>query len=142
MRHKHPGTYPPLILVAAVDTEAARTLVHHFEKRGFNVAHSGTAEETLRLAEGLRFNLAVIDAQFEDMSGIELCRRLKSYDSRLPVIMASADRSAATERKAREAGIIHYMQTPLNLQRIQAVVDYALRPASIHGIPTRLTTWH
>ena len=50
-----------------------------------------TATEALRLAESARFDLYVIDNHFPDGSGVELCRQIRGFDGRTPLVVYSGN---------------------------------------------------
>ena len=54
----------------------------------------------------------VLDIKLGGMSGIELRRRLKASNPRLPVIFITGIDREATRKEAMEAGCVAYLQKP------------------------------
>ena len=54
----------------------------------------------------------VLDIHLAGISGIELCRRLKSVRSKLPVIFITAADDEATKEEAGQAGCVAYLRKP------------------------------
>jgi len=61
-----------------------------------------------------------------DMSGHALVSRLKEIDSRVHVLMTAGDYRPEFEVRARQIGILHYAQKPVDPERLEAVVAKAL----------------
>src|SRR5437773_1102879 len=92
----------PRVLVVDDDARVRHFLTTALGAAGFAVTATGTGEEGLRLAAA-RPDLVVLDVDLPDLSGREVCRRLKVAEETaiIPVLMLSgvftdvADRSPA-----------------------------------------------
>jgi len=82
----------------------------------------------------LRPDLVLLDMQLPDISGLELLRHMKNDDmlAAIPVIVVSADATAARIREALTLGALHYVTKPLDVARFLAVLDETLE-----GLDTR-----
>ena len=71
---------------------------------GYEVLEAATAEEALRLIAATRPSLIVLDVNLPDLSGMEVCRRLKQdpATAAIPVILITA---AWMSEQARLEGI-------------------------------------
>lgn len=118
-----------MILVADIDTKAARLLAAHLARHGFKVKSTSSGQDVLALARSRRLGLAIVDMALKDMSGPTLSARLKEVNATVPVLMTSADDRPELEMQARHTGIIYYAHKPTNYRRVQAVVEKALRKA-------------
>ncbi|MEU9781627.1 fused response regulator/phosphatase [Streptomyces phaeochromogenes] len=90
------------------------------------------AELDVRLRAGSLPDVALIDVGLPDMSGFELCRRLKAQPpmSTLPVVHFSAAAVAPADRcEGLEAGGEAYLTVPAEPEEIRAVVRAAVRAA-------------
>ncbi len=78
-----------------------------------------------------RPDLVLLDMQLPDIPGIELLRHLKQDDSiaGIPVVVVSADATAAHMQEALVAGALHYVTKPLDVGRFLAIVDAILEDA-------------
>ncbi|WP_246564568.1 fused response regulator/phosphatase [Streptomyces roseirectus] len=92
-------------------------------------------EVDVRLSEGDRFDVALVDVGLPDMSGFELCRRLKAAPrtATLPVVHFSAAVAPLDRCKGLDAGGEAYLTVPADPMEIQAVVRAALRGARKRG---------
>ncbi|GAA3805226.1 SpoIIE family protein phosphatase [Streptomyces chiangmaiensis] len=98
------------------------------------VASGGEAltELGLRLRQGTLPDVALVDVGLPDMSGFELCRRLKSSPTTaaLPVVHFSAVSDGPEFRcRGLDSGGEAYLSVPAEPEEIQAVVRAAVRSA-------------
>src|SRR5258708_14474210 len=92
---------------------------------------TGTGEEGLRLA-GSRPELVVLDVELPDLSGREVCRRLKAAEdtAAIPVLMLSGVFTAAVDRsEALEDGSDAYLTKPVTSPELVAMAR-ALLPTA------------
>ncbi len=115
-----------LLLVVDTDDEAGRVLADHFSQRGFRAAHTTLGQDALDLAHAGRLRAAIVDVALRDMSGHALVARLKEIDPRVKVLMTAGDYRPEFEVRARQIGILHYAQKPVDPERLEAVVAKAL----------------
>ncbi|MYS89607.1 MULTISPECIES: fused response regulator/phosphatase [Streptomyces] len=98
------------------------------------VASGGEAlvELDVRLRDGTLPDVALVDVGLPDMSGFELCRRVRARPpmGALPVVHFSAAATAPGDRcRGLDAGGDAYLTVPAEPQEIQAVVRAAVRGA-------------
>ncbi|MBD0837208.1 fused response regulator/phosphatase [Streptomyces sp. TRM68416] len=98
------------------------------------VASGGEAlvELDTRLHGGVLPDVALVDVGLPDMSGYELCRRVRAQPSTaaLPVVhFSAAPRGAAERCQGLDAGGDAYLTVPAEPREIQAVVRAAVRAA-------------
>jgi CheY-like chemotaxis protein len=78
--------------ILVVDDEAnIRELYKvEFEDMGYEVTTVPDGVQALAAIGKTRFDLVTLDMQMPDMDGIEILRRMKEKDSKLPVIICTA----------------------------------------------------
>ena len=123
-----------LILIVEDDPPLAELLHWHVSQAGYDVLATADGEEALLLIEEERPDLVILDWMIENLSGIEVCRRIRRMGelSSLPVIMLTA-RSAEDDRlRGLETGADDYMTKPFSpaelILRVKAVLRRT-RPA-------------
>ena len=83
------------------DDEDTRELVAHvLANSRYTVVAAANGDEALKLARTKNFDLYVIDNWMSGVSGIDLCRKLREFDSRTPILFYSG---AAFERDKQDA---------------------------------------
>ncbi|MCX5047687.1 MULTISPECIES: fused response regulator/phosphatase [unclassified Streptomyces] len=102
------------------------------------VATGGQAlvELDVRLRKGMLPDVALVDVDLPDMSGFELCRRLKErpHMAGLPVVHFSAAAVAPGDRcQGLDAGAETYLTVPAEPEEIEAVVRAAVRTARLRA---------
>jgi len=117
-------------ILCADDTEAQRyVLVHVLRKAGFQVLEAGTGRAALAMMEAAP-DLVVLDVNLPDISGIEVCRKIKSNPStaRTPVLQISATFVSTEARVAGlEGGADAYLVQPIAPDELTATVRALLR---------------
>ncbi|MGW3425034.1 SpoIIE family protein phosphatase [Streptomyces phaeochromogenes] len=122
------------------DVPASRYAIGAVLRRaGHRVVPVATADEALveldvRLRAGSLPDVALIGVGLPDMSGFELCRRLKAQPplSTLPIVHFSAAAVAPADRcEGLDTGAEAYLTVPAEPEEIQAVVRAAVRAAQM-----------
>jgi DNA-binding response OmpR family regulator len=89
------------ILCVEDDKDSCELIQFILESEGFRVVSCATSEEGLRLAQSGSFSAIVLDHRLANISGLEICRRIRIYDKQTPIIFYTA----AAYPKDREAGL-------------------------------------
>src|SRR5271154_5663626 len=92
----------PMPTLLVVDDEAAILLAFRraFRDTVYQVVTAETAADGLTQARDHRPDVAVLDVQLPDGSGLELFSRLRALDARMPVIFITGKATADTAIKA------------------------------------------
>jgi two-component system phosphate regulon response regulator PhoB len=122
----------PRILI--VEDEEALTLLlrYNLEAAGYEVeAVSRGDEADVRLKEGSP-DLVILDWMLPGLSGIELCRRLRSRPEarQLPIIMLTARGEESERVRGLSTGADDYIVKPFSIPELLARVAALLRRAS------------
>ncbi|NTV14174.1 MAG: response regulator [Desulfobulbaceae bacterium] len=78
--------------ILLVDDEESIHILYReeLEELGYEVHSAMSGEEAMRVLPSLRPNLIILDIQMPGMNGIDVLRRVKEQDPKLPVILSSA----------------------------------------------------
>src|SRR5207247_1429378 len=126
-----PGRAGPRVLVVDDDARVRHFLTTALGAAGFAVTATGTGEEGLRLAAA-RPDLVVLDVDLPDLSGREVCRRLKVAEETaiIPVLMLSGVFTDVADRsQALEDGSDAYLIKPVTSRELVAMARALLRAA-------------
>jgi len=124
----------PKILLVEDDANLVELVRYNLEAAGFAIVSTSDGEEALVLAEEEKPDLVVLDWMIENLSGIEVCRRLRrgSATANLPIVMLTARAEEADRVRGLETGADDYLTKPFSprelVARIRAVLR-RLRPA-------------
>lgn len=126
----------PTVLVVEDEPAQREVLAYNLEAEGFAVARAENGEEALILVDEACPDIIVLDWMLPNVSGIEICRRLKSRtDTRgIPIIMLSARSEEVDRVRGLETGADDYVVKPYSVVELMARVRTQLRrtrPASV-----------
>ena len=113
-----------------VDMRYTKTRV--LRQSGYEVVECDNGADALRKTRELMPDLVLCDVQLPDMSGLDVCRRIKedAVTGTIPVIQISA--TFVTKEHQREAlkyGADIYLTEPLEPKELETVVSVLLRLA-------------
>ncbi|AKO96959.1 MAG: phosphate regulon transcriptional regulator PhoB [Marinovum algicola] len=126
----------PTVLVVEDEPAQREVLSYNLEAEGFRVSRAEDGEQALLLAEEESPDIIVLDWMLPNVSGIEVCRRLKSRPETraVPVIMLSARAEEVDRVRGLETGADDYVVKPYSVVELMARVRAQLRrtrPASV-----------
>ena len=109
--------------------DSARVPAAVFEAEGFRVAQAGNGEEALILVDEMAPDVIVLDWMLPSVSGIEVCRRLKSRPETrgVPIIMLSARSEEVDRVRGLETGADDYVIKPYSVLELMARARAQLR---------------
>ena len=126
----------PKVLVVEDEPAQREVLAYNLEAEGFDVAKAGNGDDALLLVDEDTPDIIVLDWMLPGVSGIEICRRLKTRrDTRaVPIIMLSARSEEVDRVRGLETGADDYVVKPFSVVELMARVRAQLRrtrPATV-----------
>ena len=126
----------PKVLVVEDELAQMELLNYNLEKEGFQVVSAMDGEEALLLVEEQTPDLILLDWMLPNVSGIEVCRQLKSRGDMksIPVLMLTARGEETDLVRGLETGADDYMTKPYSVVELVARVRALLRrtkPSSV-----------
>jgi two-component system KDP operon response regulator KdpE len=116
------------VLVCDDELQILRALKVVLRDAGFEVTAVATAKEALDAAAVRPPDAAIIDLMLPDGSGVEVCRRLRSW-SEMPIVVLSAIGDEDQKVEALEAGADDYVTKPFGPRELVARLNAVLRRA-------------
>jgi two-component system phosphate regulon response regulator PhoB len=119
----------PYILVVEDEDALSTLLQYNLEKEGYDVALAADGEEALMLVNERLPDLIVLDWMMPKISGIEVCRRLRSRaDSRnVPIVMLTARGEESDRIRGLDTGADDYVIKPFSMTELTARIRAVLR---------------
>jgi two-component system phosphate regulon response regulator PhoB len=119
----------PKILLVEDDANLVELIRYNLDKEGFDVVSTPDGEEALVLAEEERPDVVVLDWMIANLSGIEVCRRLRRAPetASLPIIMLTARAEEGDRVRGLETGADDYVTKPFSPRELVARVRALLR---------------
>src|SRR6266508_6551012 len=115
------------ILVIDDDPAITSLLKRGLSYEGYAVDITGTGEAGLALAREHPPDLVVLDIMMPGINGLEVLRRLRAGDTRLPVIMLTAKDDLSDQVQGLETGADDYVVKPFTFEVLLARVRALLR---------------
>ena len=119
----------PHILVIEDEAAQREILSYNLESEGYRVSKAHDGEEGLLIVAEDAPDVIVLDWMMPHLSGIEVCRRLKSRSATrtIPVIMLSAKSEEVDKVRGLETGADDYVVKPYSVSELMARVRTQLR---------------
>ena len=114
------------ILVVEDEALTAEVLAALLQQEGHQVAVGRTGGEALRLAREQDPEVILLDIGLPDLSGVEVCRRLREF-SGAEILMLTARRQEADKVVGLDAGADDYITKPYSPAELLARIRAALR---------------
>ena len=119
----------PCVLLVEDEGAQREVLTYNLESEGFRVVAAETGDEAMLLVAEEAPDLMVLDWMLPNVSGIEICRRVKADpDTRhIPIIMLSASSDEGDRVRGLETGADDYVVKPYSVVELMARVRTQLR---------------
>ena len=119
----------PCVLLVEDEGAQREVLTYNLESEGFRVVGAETGDEAMLLVAEEAPDLMVLDWMLPNVSGIEICRRVKAdFGMRhIPIIMLSARSDEGDRVRGLETGADDYVVKPYSVVELMARVRTQLR---------------
>jgi two-component system, OmpR family, KDP operon response regulator KdpE len=118
------------ILVVDDESQITRVLRTTLSGHGYTVRTAGDGDEALEVMREWSPDLVITDLSMPNMSGLELCRRIRAK-SQLPIIILSVRGEDKMKVEALDAGADDYITKPFSMNELLARVRAGLRRAGM-----------
>lgn len=115
------------------DPTVAEVVVAYLRRAGLEVEHAADGAAALAAATARSPDLAVLDLMLPGIDGLELCRRLRQAQPRLPVVMLTARGEEEDRILGLEVGADDYVTKPFSPRELVLRVQALLRRAGIQA---------
>lgn len=129
----------PSVLIVEDETALTTLLHYNLEREGYRVFEASDGEEALLLADEVSPDLIILDWMLPQLSGIEVCRRMRrrGHLRNVPIIMLTARGEEPDRIRGLDTGADDYIVKPFSmselLARIRAVMR-RVRPALVEDV--------
>ncbi|MGD0737885.1 MAG: response regulator transcription factor [Terracidiphilus sp.] len=119
----------PCIRILVVDDEAAirRALKPPLAELGFQVAEASRGEEALQMLRAGVYDAVLLDVNMPGIGGLETLRRIRSFASRLPILMLTVRDQENEKVEALDLGADDYVTKPFSTRELIARIRAAVR---------------
>lgn len=108
------------ILIVEDEVPIAEGLRFNFEQEGFEVHVYGDGPSALEFVEshGDEIDLVVLDLMLPEMSGYEICSKIRESNADVPIMVLSARTLSEDKTRAFDCGVDQYMTKPFALPEL------------------------
>ena len=130
----------PTVLLVEDEPAQRELLAYNLEAEGFDVIAADNGEDGLILVDENDPDLIVLDWMMPQLSGIEVCRRLKSNSKtrQIPVVMLSARAEEVDRVRGLKTGADDYVVKPYSVIELMERVKAHLRRIRAAAVGDRL----
>jgi DNA-binding NtrC family response regulator len=113
------------LLLVDDDDQLRQALARRFERHGIVVVDAGSGAQALAKSAQSRCDVALLDLNLPDMTGIELLGRLKERQPELEALLLTAHGSMETAIQAMKQGAYDYLTKPIQVPELEIHVRKA-----------------
>jgi two-component system alkaline phosphatase synthesis response regulator PhoP len=117
------------ILIVEDEHAVARGLEYGLTRAGFEVLWAETGQRALDLTHARDPHLILLDIRLPDISGFDVCRRLRAQGKRQPILMLTARDEELDKALGLELGADDYVVKPYSLRELISRIRALLRRA-------------
>jgi len=117
-----------MLKVYVIDDDAAMrdSLNFLLDAANFEVALFESATNFLEMLPRLEFGCVVSDVRMPGIDGIELLKRMKSLDSRFPIVIITGHGDVPLAVEAMKLGAVDFLEKPFEDDRLIGLIEAAI----------------
>lgn len=123
------------VLAVENNLELLKLLSHLLEKEGFETATATGGEEALARFRDMAPDIVCLDVLLDDISGFEVCRRMRAEDAEMPILLITSKSRPADINEGMAAGATEYMVKPFDLASIAALMHRTAQGCIARRVP-------
>lgn len=111
------------------DDQTSQLIITSILSSDYQLSFAKNAGEALELVGNKKFDLIMLDVILPDLSGFEICRKLRMNDqlANVPIIFVTSKESISDQVTAFSLGGDDYITKPVNALEVKARVDAKFR---------------
>src|SRR5262245_26000643 len=113
------------LLIVDDDEDLRHTLASRFQKQGMTVTPANTVASALELAESRSFDVALLDLNLPDGTGIQILEKLRTRQPEMEGILLTGHGSIETAIQAMRLGAYDYLTKPFHLPELEVHIQKA-----------------
>lgn len=123
------------ILAIDDDRTVLRLIEKAFEHTEFELTLCSNAEQGLPSLIDGNVDVCLLDIMLPEMNGLELAKKVRSIDARLPVIFITSMDDSDTAIEAMKLGAYDFCNKPLDIAQVQDLTERALEARRLMRSP-------
>jgi two-component system, OmpR family, response regulator RegX3 len=127
---------PTRILVVEDEESYRDALAAGLGREGYDVELAANGMEGLRLFTDDSPDIVLLDVMLPEVSGVEVCRRMRALKPAIPIIMLTALNTEVDVVLGLETGAADYLTKPYRLRELIARIQAVLRRVQAPMLPS------
>lgn len=123
------------VLAIDDDRTVLRLIEKAFEDSEHQLTLASTAEQALAQLVDKKVDVCLLDIMLPEMSGLELAKKIRAIDARLPVIFITSMDDSDTAIEAMKLGAYEFCTKPLDIAQVQDFVERAINARRLMRTP-------
>lgn len=119
------------LLIVDDDEEIREILAMRFRRQGMQVVQAGSGKEALEAIAEENFEVALLDIQLPDVSGIDLLSQLKEATPEMESLVLTAHGSVETAIEAMKRGAYDYLSKPIDFHQLEIRLEKACQKSRL-----------
>jgi two-component system phosphate regulon response regulator PhoB len=115
------------ILIVEDDQGIQEMMAYALEPEGYRVSSALSVKDAWAMLEKKNIDLVLLDWMLPDQSGLDLLRRIRKYQSNLPVIMITAKTEEDDKILGLDVGADDYITKPFSVRELKSRIQAVLR---------------
>ena len=115
------------ILIVEDEPDFQLGLKYNLQREGYEVETAGNGREGFEKAMNNMFHLLILDVQLPEISGFDICRKLRENSIQTPIIMLTGKSDTIDKILGLELGADDYMTKPFDVRELLARMKAVLR---------------
>ncbi|MRX48808.1 response regulator transcription factor [Pedobacter puniceum] len=115
------------ILIVEDEFDVLKVIKKALEQENYTVSVAMDGNTALKMCREHHFDVVLLDVMLPEKNGIEVCRRLRSEDYTVPILMLSALDSTENVVTGLDVGADDYLAKPFKLVELLARIKALLR---------------
>lgn len=116
------------ILIVDDEEDIVEALKKHLKLEGYTVDTANSAAEAFEKVKNDKYHIVLTDIVMPDMDGIELLRKIKSYDALTQVIMMTGYSTMDKTLSSLEFGANDYILKPFkSVEYVIEIIEYSIK---------------
>ena len=111
-------SFIPQVLIVDDNDSICQSLKLILDRKGYNTTTAKTGKGALILAQTIEFQIALLDIQLPDMTGLDILSKFTDHYPQISVVVITGHASKETAIKAIEKGAVAYLEKPLDIEAL------------------------
>jgi PAS domain S-box-containing protein len=119
------------ILLIEDEGQSIETLKGNFQDNGYHITTADNGEEGVRKFRNANFDLVITDLKLKGMDGLEVSRKVKKINPRIPVIVVTGYPKLLSADEASRFGVHDFVSKPFTWSEMLKKVTDCLEPPAV-----------